>query len=222
MSEVSELHRPGVSVACVVPSVHLCQEAQKPRAHTDVPARLGGNIADSLPASCAAARLARCSGPHMFKLLCRPAGILASLTRAASKKAAGSGGVSRTSNPSYLGVKIFGDQFAKAGATVVRQRGVRYSPGENMGLARDDKLFALKSGYVEFQKVFLPKKRHLVHIRERTPEEHLAFVRGKKPAREAAARLKPSPHAKLQMGLFAHRGEPKRTQPEASSSVSGW
>ena len=171
----------------------------------------------------AARRLAShgAAAPHMFKLLCRPAGILASLTRAASKKAAGSGGVTRTSNPSYLGVKIFGDQFAKAGATVVRQRGVRYSPGENMGLARDDKLFALKSGYVEFQKVFLPKKRHLVHIRERTPEEHLAFVRGKKPAREAAARLKPSPHAKLQMGLFAHRGEPKRTQPEASSSVSG-
>ena len=213
-------------MACVVSSVHLCQEAQKTaRAHGVMFAGKGGNSGRSsngeLVHAAAAARLARCSGPHMFKLLCRPAGILASLTRAASKKAAGSGGVSRTSNPSYLGVKIFGDQFAKAGATVVRQRGVRYSPGENMGLARDDKLFALKSGYVEFQKVFLPKKRHLVHIRERTPEEHLAFVRGKKPAREAAARLKPSPHAKLQMGLFAHRGEPKRTQPEASSSVSG-
>ena len=212
-------------MACVVPSVHLCQEAQKTaRAHGVMCAGATAReeIADALSAAdCASARLARCSGPHMFKLLCRPAGILASLTRAASKKAAGSGGVTRTSNPSYLGVKIFGDQFAKAGATVVRQRGVRYSPGENMGLARDDKLFALKSGYVEFQKVFLPKKRHLVHIRERTPEEHLAFVRGKKPAREAAARLKPSPHAKLQMGLFAHRGEPKRTQPEASSSVSG-
>ena len=166
------------------------------------------------PGSCGTA-------PHMFKLLCRPAGILASLTRAASKKAAGSGGVSRTSNPKFLGVKIFGDQFAKAGATVIRQRGVRYSPGENMGLARDSKLFALKSGYVEFQKTWLPKKRHLVHIRERTPEEHLAFVRGKKPAREAAARLNPSPHAKLQMGLFAHRGEPRRTQPDASSTVSG-
>ena len=210
----------------VVSSVHLCQEAQKTARARGV--RCAGatareELADALRGEllhCAAC-LGRCSGPHMFKLLCRPAGILASLTRAASKKAAGSGGVSRTSNPSYLGVKIFGDQFAKAGATVVRQRGVRYSPGENMGLARDDKLFALKSGYVEFQKVFLPKKRHLVHIRERTPEEHLAFVRGKKPAREAAARLKPSPHAKLQMGLFAHRGEPKRTQPEASSSVSG-
>ena len=211
-------------MACVVSSVHLCQEAQKTaRAHGVMCAGAREEIADALLASSPRRRLAlaRSSGPHMFKLLCRPAGILASLTRAASKKAAGSGGVSRTSNPSYLGVKIFGDQFAKAGATVVRQRGVRYSPGENMGLARDDKLFALKSGYVEFQKVFLPKKRHLVHIRERTPEEHLAFVRGKKPAREAAARLKPSPHAKLQMGLFAHRGEPKRTQPEASSSVSG-
>ena len=151
----------------------------------------------------------------MFKLLCRPAGILASLTRAASKKAAGSGGVSKTSNAKYLGVKIFGDQFAKAGAHVIRQRGVRYSPGENMGLARDSTLFALKSGYVEFQKVWMPKKRHIVHIRERSPEAHMAFVHGKKPAREAAERLNPNPHAKLQMGLFAHKGEPKRTQPEA-------
>ena len=135
---VSETHRPGVSVACVVSSVHLCQEAQKTaRAHGVMFAGKGGNSGRSsngeLAHAAAAARLARCSGPHMFKLLCRPAGILASLTRAASKKAAGSGGVSRTSNPSYLGVKIFGDQFAKAGATVVRQRGVRYSPGENMG-----------------------------------------------------------------------------------------
>merc|ERR1712129_171763 len=73
--------------------------------------------------------------------------------------------------------------FAKAGAHIIRQRGVRYSPGENMGLARDSTLFALKSGYVEFQKVWMPKKRHIVHIRERSPEAHMAFVHGKKPAR---------------------------------------
>ena len=151
----------------------------------------------------------------MFSLLRRPASILVSLTRAASKKAAGSGGVSRTSNAKYLGVKIFGDQFAKAGAHIIRQRGVRYSPGENMGLARDSTLFALKSGYVEFQKVWLPKKRHIVHIRERSPQEHMAFIHGKKPAREAAERLNPNPHAKLQMGLFAHKGEPKRTGQDA-------
>ena len=148
----------------------------------------------------------------MFRLLARPAGILVSLTRAASKKAAGSGGVSKTSNAKYLGVKVFGDQFAKAGAAIVRQRGVRYSPGENVGIGRDCSLFALKSGYVEFQRVWLPKKRHFVHIRERTPEEHWALVHGKKAAREEAQRQRPNPHAMLQAGIFSPRGEPKRTQ----------
>jgi|EP00908_Phaeocystis_cordata_P022969 large subunit ribosomal protein L27 len=157
----------------------------------------------------------------MFRsLLARPAGILVALTRAASKKAAGSGGVSKTSNAKYLGVKIFGDQFAKAGAAIVRQRGVRYSPGENVGIGRDSSLFALKSGYVEFQKVWLPKKRHFVHIRERAPEEHWAFVHGKKAAREDAERVRLKPHALLQMGAFAHRGAPKRTK-EGAGAASG-
>lgn len=46
--------------------------------------------------------------------------------RHASKKATGTGGTSKTSNPKYLGIKIYGDQFAKPGAIIYRQRGAKY------------------------------------------------------------------------------------------------
>ena len=149
-------------------------------------------------------------------LLSRPAGIAAAFTRAASKKAGGSGGKSRTSNAQFLGVKIFGDQFAKAGATIIRQRGVRYSPGENVGIGRDHTLFALKSGYVDFSNVRLPKERHFVHVRVETPEEHLARMRGKSTMRAAKAARRPNPYLKLQAGVFASRGA-QRTPAEQAA-----
>lgn len=65
------------------------------------------------------------------------------LARFASKKAGGTGGVTRTSNPKYLGVKIFGDQKAAAGNIILRQRGHRWVPGENVGIGRDHTLYAL-------------------------------------------------------------------------------
>ena len=79
-------------------------------------------------------------------LLSRPACLSVALARYATKKAGGSTNV-RTSLPKYLGVKIFGDQFAKAGSIIVRQRGMKFTPGENMGMGRDHTLFALVSGY---------------------------------------------------------------------------
>ena len=57
------------------------------------------------------------------------------LARHATKKTGGSAGKSRTSNAKYLGIKIYGDQFAKAGAIIMRQRGARYKPGENKSWA---------------------------------------------------------------------------------------
>eukprot|EP00967_Tisochrysis_lutea_P042597 scaffold51251_cov36-Tisochrysis_lutea.AAC.1 len=92
--------------------------------------------------------------------------VLLTQVRFAGKKAGGTGGVTRTSNPKYLGVKVLGDQPCQAGSIIVRQRGLKWVPGENVGRGRDDTLFALKSGYVEFQKVFFPKPRHYVHVRE--------------------------------------------------------
>ena len=69
----------------------------------------------------------------------------------AHKKGQGSTRNGRDSNPKYLGVKLFAGQTAKAGAILVRQRGTRLKPGLNVGLAKDDSLFALVTGRVEFR-----------------------------------------------------------------------
>ena len=69
----------------------------------------------------------------------------------AHKKGAGSSSNGRDSNPQYLGVKIYGGQAITAGAIIIRQRGTRFHPGFNVGQGKDDTLFALKDGTVEFQ-----------------------------------------------------------------------
>ena len=68
----------------------------------------------------------------------------------AHKKGASSSRNGRDSNAQRLGVKRFGGQFVKAGEILVRQRGTKYHPGENVGRGKDDTLFALVAGDVEF------------------------------------------------------------------------
>ncbi len=68
----------------------------------------------------------------------------------AHKKGAGSSKNGRDSNPKMLGVKRFGGQEVKAGEILVRQRGTKFHPGENVGLGRDHTLFALVKGAVSF------------------------------------------------------------------------
>jgi len=68
----------------------------------------------------------------------------------AHKKGAGSSKNGRDSNPKMLGVKRFGGQAVKAGEIIVRQRGTKFHPGENVGLGRDHTLFALVKGAVSF------------------------------------------------------------------------
>jgi large subunit ribosomal protein L27 len=68
----------------------------------------------------------------------------------AHKKGAGSSKNGRDSNPKMLGVKRFGGQEVKAGEIIVRQRGTKFHPGENVGLGRDHTLFALVKGAVAF------------------------------------------------------------------------
>ena len=65
-------------------------------------------------------------------------------------KGAGSTKNGRDSNAQRLGVKLFDGQLANAGAIIVRQRGTRFHPGENVGRGGDDTLFALTEGYVKF------------------------------------------------------------------------
>lgn len=68
----------------------------------------------------------------------------------AHKKGLGSSRNGRDSNAQRLGVKRFGGQKVNAGEILVRQRGTKYHPGINVGRGKDDTLFALKSGEVEF------------------------------------------------------------------------
>ncbi|WP_066901497.1 50S ribosomal protein L27 [Streptobacillus notomytis] len=76
----------------------------------------------------------------------------------ASKKGQGSTKNGRDSNPKYLGVKRYDGEVVKAGNIIVRQRGTKFHPGNNMGLGKDYTLFALIEGYVKFE-TFKGKKR---------------------------------------------------------------
>lgn len=70
----------------------------------------------------------------------------------AHKKGAGSSKNGRESHSKRLGVKIFGGQAAIAGNIIVRQRGTKHHPGDNVGLGKDHTLFALTDGVVQFKK----------------------------------------------------------------------
>jgi large subunit ribosomal protein L27 len=68
----------------------------------------------------------------------------------AHKKGASASRNGRDSNAQYLGVKRFGGQVVNAGEIIVRQRGTHFHPGLNVGRGKDDTLFALAAGAVEF------------------------------------------------------------------------
>ena len=69
----------------------------------------------------------------------------------AHKKAGGSSRYGRDSNPKRLGVKRFAGQRVNAGTILVRQRGTRIHPGNNVGVGKDYTLFALVDGVVKFE-----------------------------------------------------------------------
>jgi large subunit ribosomal protein L27 len=69
----------------------------------------------------------------------------------AHKKGLGSSKNGRDSNAQRLGVKAFGGQVVSGGTIIVRQRGTRIKPGVNVGLGKDDTLFAMIPGIIEFR-----------------------------------------------------------------------
>lgn len=78
------------------------------------------------------------------------------------RKKGGSGAKNgRDSNPKYLGVKVFGGQVVTSGSILVRQRGTKIHPGTNVGLGKDDTLFATADGVVKYHE---RKGRHLASI----------------------------------------------------------
>ena len=80
----------------------------------------------------------------------------------AHKKGVGSSRNGRDSNPKYLGIKKFGGQSVRAGNILVKQRGTKFHPGNNVRRANDDSLFALIDGFVKFE--HKDKKRKQVSV----------------------------------------------------------
>ena len=80
----------------------------------------------------------------------------------AHKKGQGSTQNNRDSAGRRLGVKKFGGEFVRAGNIIIRQRGTKIHPGNNVGLGKDHTIFALIDGYVKFER--LDKERQKVSV----------------------------------------------------------
>ena len=80
----------------------------------------------------------------------------------AHKKGAGSSRNGRESQSKRLGVKIYGGQSIAAGNIIVRQRGTKHHPGQNVGIGKDHTLYALEDGTVKFKKG--RNDRSFVHV----------------------------------------------------------
>jgi len=81
----------------------------------------------------------------------------------AHKKGQGSIRNGRDSKSKRLGIKQFAGQFVKAGSILIRQRGTRILPGENVGRGKDDTLFALIEGFVSFERKGKDRKQVCVY-----------------------------------------------------------
>ncbi|MBA7503035.1 50S ribosomal protein L27 [subsurface metagenome] len=77
----------------------------------------------------------------------------------AHKKGGGSTRCGRDSQPKRLGVKKFGGEQVRAGNILVRQRGTRILPGNDVGIGRDYTLFALTDGFVKYEQANKYKKK---------------------------------------------------------------
>ena len=84
----------------------------------------------------------------------------------AHKKGLGSSKNGRDSNAQRLGVKRFGGEVVTGGSILVRQRGTKFKPGENVGLGKDDTLFAKMTGVIEFR----DRGRHGKFVSIKAPE----------------------------------------------------
>ncbi|MGD9487613.1 MAG: 50S ribosomal protein L27 [Calditrichaceae bacterium] len=81
----------------------------------------------------------------------------------AHKKGVGSSRNGRDSQAKRLGVKAFGGEFVTAGSIIIRQRGTRIHPGNNVGLGGDDTIFAKIDGFVKFERKDRDRKKVSVY-----------------------------------------------------------
>ncbi|KAJ8767971.1 hypothetical protein K2173_020911 [Erythroxylum novogranatense] len=124
----------------------------------------------------------------------------------AHKKGAGSTKNGRDSRGKRLGVKVFGNQVAKPGSIIIRQRGTKFHPGNNVGIGKDHTIFSLIDGLVKFEKLGPDRKKVSVYPREVQPEnpnsykarkrEYFRLQRERKKARKEGI-LAPTPGPQL-------------------------
>ena len=88
----------------------------------------------------------------------------------AHKKGGGSSRLGRDSQSKRLGVKRYAGQRVNAGTILVRQRGTRIAPGNNVGVGRDHTLFALINGVVKYEPVTKQQRKASVYAEMRTDE----------------------------------------------------
>jgi large subunit ribosomal protein L27 len=81
----------------------------------------------------------------------------------AHKKGVGSSRNGRDSKPKMLGIKRYGGEVVRPGTIILRQRGTKFHPGNNVGLGRDYTIFALIDGQVKFEATARNKKRVSVY-----------------------------------------------------------
>src|SRR4051794_33006841 len=105
----------------------------------------------------------------------------------AHKKGASSSRNGRDSNAQRLGVKRFGGQIVNAGEIIVRQRGTHFHPGLNVGRGKDDTLFALVAGAVQFGRLRGRRAVSIVSPRNGVGAAARPNGRAKSPAAAAAA-----------------------------------
>jgi large subunit ribosomal protein L27 len=110
----------------------------------------------------------------------------------AHKKGAGSTDNGRDSESKRLGVKLFGGQYAKAGNIIIRQRGTKYHPGDNVYMGRDHTIHAQVEGHVVFKKKRLNRTFVSIMPLLSDVQETVASIKG---AKKAAPKKEEAPVA---------------------------
>lgn len=135
----------------------------------------------------------------------------------AHKKGAGSSKNGRESQSKRLGVKIFGGQAAIAGNIIIRQRGTKHHPGDNVGIGKDHTIYALTDGIVEFKKK--RNNRSFVSVIPFEAAMEVEKKATKKAAPKAEAKPKAEPKAEVKTE-DAPKAAPKKEAKAESTDLS--
>ena len=134
----------------------------------------------------------------------------------AHKKGVGSTDNGRDSKSKRLGVKLFGGQLAIAGNIIIRQRGTRFHPGNNVGIGKDHTLFALVDGTIDYKRG--RKDRTFVHV---LPFEEVKETLASAPKKAAAPKAAPAAAPAVGGDLFAVIGRADASAKNDLKKISG-